>query len=131
MQPTDGHSLVVGNVRRYTSHLATPATDGFALEGMRCVARSLLRAYTDGTDIAARSDMAVASTFGGLALANAKLARGWRAIDVFMFPFLFLPRSRLLSDRGPIGPPKVPFVGTSVGERRALWSWSLFFSVTI
>jgi alcohol dehydrogenase class IV len=36
-------------------------------------ARSLRRAFKHGDDAAAREDMAVASLFGGLALANAKL----------------------------------------------------------
>ncbi len=57
----------------FVSHLATPLTDGFCREGMRRAARSLRRAFRDGTDLAARRDMALASLCGGLALANAKL----------------------------------------------------------
>jgi len=37
------------------------------------VARSLRRAWSHGDDVAAREDMALASLFGGLALANARL----------------------------------------------------------
>jgi alcohol dehydrogenase class IV len=40
---------------------------------MRRAARSLRRAYENGSDAAAREDMALASLFGGLALTNAKL----------------------------------------------------------
>src|SRR5207248_1645017 len=42
-------------------------------EGIRRAARSLRVAYEDGRNVAAREDMAVASLFGGLALANAGL----------------------------------------------------------
>ena len=57
----------------YVSHKATPLTDGLCREGMVRAARSLRRAVEQGNDAAAREDMAVASLFGGLALANAKL----------------------------------------------------------
>lgn len=60
-------------IEPYVSHLATPVTDGFCREGIQRAARGLRRAFRDGNDIAAREDMAVASLFGGLALANAKL----------------------------------------------------------
>lgn len=57
----------------FVSHLATPLTDGFCREGMRRAAGALRRAFHDGSDVAARRDMALASLCGGLALANAKL----------------------------------------------------------
>jgi len=57
----------------YVSHLANPMTDAICREGMRRAARSLRRAYEQGSDAAARADMSLASLFGGLALANAKL----------------------------------------------------------
>jgi alcohol dehydrogenase class IV len=57
----------------FVSYLATPLTDGFCREGMRRAARSLRRAFRDGSDREARRDMALASLCGGLALANAKL----------------------------------------------------------
>jgi alcohol dehydrogenase class IV len=60
-------------IEPYVSHVANPLTDGICLEGLKRAVRSLGRAYEDGEDIAAREDMAVASLFGGLALANAKL----------------------------------------------------------
>jgi alcohol dehydrogenase class IV len=52
---------------------ANPLTDGLCQEGIVRVARSLRRAFADGRDAASREDMAVASLFGGLALANAGL----------------------------------------------------------
>jgi len=50
-----------------------PMTDVVCREGMRRVARSLRAAVADGQAAAAREDMALASLFGGLALANAGL----------------------------------------------------------
>lgn len=50
-----------------------PLTDAICREGMMRAARSLQSAYLNGADKQAREDMAVASLFGGLALANAKL----------------------------------------------------------
>lgn len=57
----------------YVSKTANPLTDAICREGMHCAARSLRRACEQGDDPAAREDMALASLFGGLALANAKL----------------------------------------------------------
>ena len=48
-------------------------TDGLCVEGIRRAARSLRVAFGDGQNKSAREDMAVASLFGGLALANAGL----------------------------------------------------------
>lgn len=52
---------------------ANPVVDGFCREGLPRVARSLRRACEDGRDLAARTDLALASLLGGLALANAGL----------------------------------------------------------
>jgi len=60
-------------IEPYVSLRANPMTDLFCLEGMRRAARSLERAWRDGQDREARADMALASLFGGLALANAGL----------------------------------------------------------
>ena len=57
----------------YVSLQSNPLTDGICREGLQRAARSLRRAYDDGNDAAAREDMCLASLFGGLALANAKL----------------------------------------------------------
>ena len=63
-------------------------TDGIAREGLVRAARSLRRAYYDGSDVEARADMCVASLCGGLALANAKLGavHGFAAPLGGMFP---------------------------------------------
>jgi alcohol dehydrogenase class IV len=52
---------------------ANPMTDNFCVEGIQRAARSLREAVFNGQNQAAREDMAVASLFGGLALANAGL----------------------------------------------------------
>ena len=57
----------------FTSHAASPLTDPFCRDGIARAARSLPRAVADGTDLRARSDMALAALFSGMALANAKL----------------------------------------------------------
>jgi alcohol dehydrogenase class IV len=57
----------------YVSSRANPITDPLCLDGLGRVARSLRRAWTNGADLEARTDMALAALFGGLALANAGL----------------------------------------------------------
>jgi len=76
-------------IEPYVCARATPMTDGLCLEGMQRVARSLRRAFENGAaDPAAREDMALASLFGGLALANAGLGvvHGFAAPIGGMFP---------------------------------------------
>ncbi len=60
-------------IEPYVSCRANPMTDALCVEGIRRAARSLRTAFTESRNAAARSDMAVASLFGGLALANAGL----------------------------------------------------------
>jgi alcohol dehydrogenase class IV len=60
-------------VEPYVSVRATPLTDGLAREGMRRAAAGLRAAFADGSNLAARTDMAMCSLLGGMALANAKL----------------------------------------------------------
>jgi len=75
-------------IEPYVSCQSNPLTDGIAREGMQRAARSLRRAFEDGKDLAARTDMAIASLFGGLALANAKLGavHGFAAVLGGMYP---------------------------------------------
>ncbi len=60
-------------IEPYVSVRANPFVDAICVEGFRRVAGALRRVYRDGTDRDARRDMALASLFGGLALANAGL----------------------------------------------------------
>ena len=60
-------------IEPYVSAKANPLTDAICLEALPRVARSLRRAFDDGHDIDARTEMAFGSLCGGLALANAAL----------------------------------------------------------
>ncbi|HEY3862201.1 MAG TPA: iron-containing alcohol dehydrogenase [Verrucomicrobiae bacterium] len=60
-------------IEPYVCNRLNPMTDALCAEGMRRAARSLRAAFENSRDAAAREDMAVASLFGGMALANAGL----------------------------------------------------------
>jgi alcohol dehydrogenase class IV len=60
-------------IEAFVSNKANPLTDGVCREGLQRASRSLRRAFEDGDDADAREDMSLASLFGGMALANAKL----------------------------------------------------------
>jgi alcohol dehydrogenase class IV len=60
-------------IEPFVSVKANPMTDAICREGIVYAARSLRRAYENGTDHEARQGMSLASLFGGLALANAAL----------------------------------------------------------
>ena len=60
-------------IEAFVSVHANPMTDALCREGIRRAARSLRRAYENGSDMAAREDMSLAALFSGLALANAGL----------------------------------------------------------
>ena len=60
-------------IEPYTCNSPNPMIDAICREGMQRAARSLKRAYQNGSDAAAREDMSIAALFGGMALANAKL----------------------------------------------------------
>jgi alcohol dehydrogenase class IV len=103
-------------IEPFTCSAPNPLTDGVCREGMRRAA-SLQRAYETG-DAASRDDMALASLFGGLALANARLgaAHGIAGPLGGMFPIphgvacgrLLTPvmqtNIRALSERAPAHP---------------------------
>ncbi len=60
-------------IEPYVSTRANAMTDMFCTEGIRRVAKSLMRALRSGSDLVARTDMSMASLLGGLSLANAGL----------------------------------------------------------
>ncbi len=76
-------------IEPYVSARANPLVDAICIDGIARVAGALRRAVSDGADRDARRDMALASLFGGLALANAglgvvhgfaaPLGGGWKA----------------------------------------------------
>jgi len=55
-------------IEAYTNKFAHPLIDLYALEGVRLIAGSLLRAYHDGTDMQARTNLSIGSYYGGLCL---------------------------------------------------------------
>ena len=60
-------------VEAYLSDRSNEFTDALATEGFKAVKRSLLRCYTSGEDISARTDMSFAALTSGICLANAGL----------------------------------------------------------
>ncbi len=66
----------------YVARNATPLSELYSLRGMELIAGSLRRVCGDGGDIAARTDMALGSYFGGVALAGA----GAGAIHALAYP---------------------------------------------
>lgn len=60
-------------IEPYVCNRRNALTDGFCLQGLDLVSRSLQRACAEGRDAGARHDMALAALLSGLALANAGL----------------------------------------------------------
>jgi alcohol dehydrogenase class IV len=75
-------------IEPYVGCRATPIPDALCVEGIRRAARSLRGACHDGGNLAARTDMSLASLYGGIALANAGLGavHGFAAPIGGMFP---------------------------------------------
>jgi alcohol dehydrogenase class IV len=102
----------------YVTKGANPMTDGLCREGLARAARSLRTAYEDGGNQAAREDMALASMFSGLTLANAGLGavHGFAAalggefhaphglICACLLPFVVEMNVRILETRSPDSP---------------------------
>jgi alcohol dehydrogenase class IV len=70
---TTGLDALTQLIEPYVCNSPNPIVDAICREGILRVARSLRRAYLEGSNIQAREDMCLASLFGGLALANARL----------------------------------------------------------
>lgn len=66
----------------FISNKANPISDMFAMQSMRLIARSIIEAYEDGDNIAARHDMLLGSTYGGMALTSA----GTAAVHALAYP---------------------------------------------
>ena len=102
-------------IEPYVCSRTNPITDALCVEGIRRAARSLRVAFENGRNAAAREDMAVASLFGGLALANAGLGAahglvgpiGGRftaahgAVCAALLPHVMAANLRALRDRQP------------------------------
>ena len=70
---TTGLDALTQLIEPYVCLRANPITDGFCVEGLHRAARSLREVVFNGQNKSAREDMALASLFGGLSLANAGL----------------------------------------------------------
>jgi alcohol dehydrogenase class IV len=70
---TTGLDAFTQLLEAFVTKLPNPMTDGVCREGLRRASRALYSAFENGHDSRAREDMCLASLFGGLALANAKL----------------------------------------------------------
>jgi alcohol dehydrogenase class IV len=68
-----GMDAVCQLIESYTSHRASPMTDGLALTGLKHATASLETAVSDGGNIDAREGMALAAMLSGITLANAGL----------------------------------------------------------
>lgn len=60
-------------IEPWVSTRANPLTDALCLEGIRQITTCLPRAFRNGADLEARTGMALAALYGGMALANAGL----------------------------------------------------------
>jgi alcohol dehydrogenase class IV len=60
-------------IEPFVCNSPNPMVDALCRDGMAVAAGSLLKAFRDGTDIQARSDMSLAALYSGIALANARL----------------------------------------------------------
>ncbi|MEM3462679.1 MAG: iron-containing alcohol dehydrogenase [Candidatus Bathyarchaeia archaeon] len=73
---SSGVDALSHSVEALMSKLANPITDCLAIESIRIVFRSLPRAFAQGDDLGARSDMSMAALMAGLAFSNSSLAAG-------------------------------------------------------
>lgn len=65
---TTGIDALTHCLEAYASLAAHPVIDLYALEGVRLIGANLARAVADGSDLAARSAVALGSLYGGLCL---------------------------------------------------------------
>ncbi len=68
-----GADALVQAIEPFTSIAAMPVTDALCRDAIRLIGRSLLPAYQNGADLAARRDLAYGSLMAGMALTNARL----------------------------------------------------------
>jgi alcohol dehydrogenase class IV len=69
-------------IEAYANRFAHPMIDLYALQGIRLIAGSLLRAVQNGEDLESRTDVALGSYYGGLCLAPVNTA----AVHALAYP---------------------------------------------
>jgi len=70
---TSGMDALTQLIESYVSKKAQPIPEALAIYGIGLVAKSLIAAYTDGQNLEARRNMALASLLSGICLANSGL----------------------------------------------------------
>jgi alcohol dehydrogenase class IV len=114
-------------IEPYLSIRANPLTDALCREGIPRAARALPQVYHHGEDLHARTEMSLASLFGGLALANAGLGavHGFAAplgglldaphgaLCARLLPGVFHTNLRALQQRQPENPVLDRFAGVA------------------
>ncbi|HEY7631647.1 MAG TPA: bifunctional acetaldehyde-CoA/alcohol dehydrogenase [Thermoleophilaceae bacterium] len=71
MTADTGIDALTHAIEAFVSIFASPYTDAFCLQAINLILNALPRAYADGSDLEARTDMANAATIAGLAFSNA------------------------------------------------------------
>lgn len=66
----------------YISNKANPISDMIAMESMRLISGSIIKAYEEGSNLKAREDMILGSMYGGMALT----AAGTAAVHAMAYP---------------------------------------------
>ncbi len=69
-----GMDALVHAIEGYTARVANPISDALSVSAIDLISRSLLKAYRNGQDIDARTDMILASTMAGLSFSNSDVA---------------------------------------------------------
>ncbi|NLG14039.1 MAG: iron-containing alcohol dehydrogenase [Lentisphaerae bacterium] len=61
-----GFDALFHSCEGFIANIATPVSDGYALQAVKLVAKSLAKAVADGKDLEARTDVALANTLSGM-----------------------------------------------------------------
>lgn len=77
-----GMDTLTHAIEAYTNRFAVPLIDCFALDAIRLVAQNIRKCVEDGSDVAARYEMSVASLLGGLCLSSVNTA----AVHALAYP---------------------------------------------
>jgi alcohol dehydrogenase class IV len=70
---SSGSDALTQAIEAYTSIGASPMTDALATDAIARIGQSLVRAYSEGSDLSARADMLYGSLLAGMAFSNARL----------------------------------------------------------
>lgn len=69
-------------IEAYTNRFAHPMVDTFALEGIRLISANLKKAYDNGNELEARSNLSLGSVYGGMCLGPVNTA----AVHALAYP---------------------------------------------